>query len=224
MRPLPNQDTDSPTHKVIDVLLRRGPLTVAELTRELGVTATAVRQQVRRLADEGWLTRTRRGRGLGRPADMFAISKNTRRLIAAGGPDVSQLLIQAIADLDGEDKARAILQHVNQRMVDAARPGVSAGPASERVDRLATFLERQGIVVESGSSPRGQRLAIFTCPYAGLVEDHRELCDMEQTTFSALTDSAVRRHHCMLDGHGACEFTFSPRDGAAGPDKGQSEM
>lgn len=210
MQWLPNQSEDSPTHRIIEALLRRGPLTVADLARELGVTATAVRQHVNHLADEGWLVRTRRSLGPGRPAGLFTVSERTRRLFGASGPDLSRLLMQEIAELDGEDKARVILERVNQRMARAARPAVGGGPPPDRVRRLAAFLSHEGILAESDSVSHGERLAVFTCPYASIVDEHRELCEMERATFGELTESPVKQQHCMLDGHAACEFTFSP--------------
>lgn len=220
---LPHQAQDSPTQRIIERLLRRGASTIVELTRDLGVTATAIRQQVNQLVDEGWLIRTRRSLGPGRPAGVFAVSEKTRRLFGAGGPDLSRLLVEEIAELEGEDKARLILERVSQRLARAARPAVGDGPPNERVRRLATYLSREGVLAESDAVPQGQRLAVFTCPYAGLVEDHRELCEMERSAFSALIESPVRRDHCLLDGHAACEFTFSPSCGGTNGHGGSAE-
>jgi DeoR family transcriptional regulator, suf operon transcriptional repressor len=221
MLPIADEAHDSPRDRIIRTLLHRGALTVTELTLELGVTATAIREQVNRLAAEGWLNRARRSQGPGRPAALFAVSEKTKRLFAGHGPDLSRLLVSEIAELDGEGKVQIILERVTRRMAEAARPAVGQGVLAERVRGLGTFLSHEGVLAESGAQPQGQRLAVFTCPYAGVVEEHRELCELERAAFSELTASPVRRQHCLLDGHAACEFTFSqddgPEDGRPGP-------
>jgi DeoR family suf operon transcriptional repressor len=215
---LPNQPPDSPAQRIIEVLLRHGPMTVSELGTEIGVTATAIRAQLTRLVGEGWLLRTRRNVGPGRPAGVFAVSERARRFFGAGGPDVSRLLMEEIVRVAGENKARAILERVSHRMAEAARSSIGDGPPAERVHRLAEFLSREGVVAESAEAvapARNLRLNVFTCPYNGLAHEHPELCDMERAAFSELVASPVQRHHCMLDGDPACEFEIG--DGPASP-------
>lgn len=182
-------------------------MTVAELMSSLGVTATAVRQQVNRLAGEGWLLRTHRNAGAGRPAGVFAVSEKARRLFQSGGPDVARLIVEELARSEGEDKTRALLERVSRRVTQAARPTVGKGPAAERVQRLAEFLTREGVVAESAA--RGLKLNVFTCPYGGLAHEHREICEMERQAFSELVERPVEQQQCMLDGHAACEFKIA---------------
>ena len=42
---------------MINLLLRQGRMTIAQLVEATGVTTTAIRQQVDRLVSEGWLAR-----------------------------------------------------------------------------------------------------------------------------------------------------------------------
>jgi predicted ArsR family transcriptional regulator len=214
MLPVADETRESPRDRIIRTLLRRGALTVTELTRDLGVTATAVREQVSRLTSEGWLNKSRRSSGPGRPAALFALSEKSKRLFTGHGPDLLRSLIREIAALDGEAKVQIILERVTRRMAEAARPAVGNGALAERVRGLEAFLSHEGVVAESDTQPQGQRLAVFTCPYSGVVEEHRELCELELAAFSELTASPVQRQHCLLDGHRACEFTFSQNDGA----------
>ena len=47
----------SPDRPLLDLIRRRGPLTVAEMASELGVTATAVRNRLARLCGSGMVER-----------------------------------------------------------------------------------------------------------------------------------------------------------------------
>ena len=155
-------------------LLRHGPLSIAELVRELAVTTTAVRMQVNRLLAEGWLVHTRRSAGPGRPAGVYALSDRARREIGVrSGPELSKLLLAEIAEQEGEQKAKLLLAGVSRRLAEAARQSVGNGSPEERLRRLAEFLSGEGIPAEA--PPEGARLTVFACPYAALSAAQKDL-------------------------------------------------
>jgi predicted ArsR family transcriptional regulator len=184
-------------------------MTVADLVDNLGVTTTAVRQHVNRLLAEGWLVRTRRRGGQGRPADVFTTSEQAKRLFAGWSDEFSKLLIEEIAEVEGPVRSREILQAVGRRMAEQGRRFVGEGPPVERLRRLADLLSQEGVLAETNGSPDDLRLRVFACPYRGVAHEHREVCEMERETFSELVGGAVQRHQCMLDGHERCEFSLS---------------
>ncbi|NLG44544.1 MAG: MarR family transcriptional regulator, partial [Phycisphaerae bacterium] len=99
--PFYDSESDSPALRIVNLLARRGPCTIAELVAALGVTTTAVRQQVNRLVARRWLIRTRRRQGPGRPADVFALSDDARRMLGGQAEELSRLLLEQIAEMPG---------------------------------------------------------------------------------------------------------------------------
>jgi predicted ArsR family transcriptional regulator len=205
---LPNQlGSDSPAQRVTAALLRHGPLSIADLVRELGVTTTAIRMQVNRLVAKGWLVQTRRSAGPGRPAGVYALSERARREIGVrSGPELSRLLLAEIAEQEGEQKTRSLLAGVSRRLAQAAKQSVGSGSPEERLHRLAEFLSGEGIPAEAEAPPEGARLTVFACPYATLSAPQKDLCELERAAFSEVVNSPVETHRCVLDGDAACEF------------------
>ncbi len=196
----------SPGQRIIKLLMRQGPMTISELVAALGVTTTAIRQQVNRLLAEGWLMRSQRRGGPGRPADVFAVAEEAKRLFGGQAEELSRLLLDEIERSDGPDKRRALLEAVGRRMAGSARPFVGQGHASDRFARLADLLSREGVLAEADRSGDELKLAVFTCPYHGVASGHREICEMEREAFSELLGDAVALDRCVLDGHPCCEF------------------
>jgi len=207
----------SSAQRVIDLLVRRGPHTMAQLVAELGVTTTAVRQQVNRLLANGWVTRTQRRRGPGRPADVFAISEEARRRFGTNAGELSRLLIEEIVDAEGPMRARMRLRRVGQRMAESQRSVVGEGPPLDRLQRLAELLSRNGMTVAVEQSGEGLRLMVFTCPFGGLATEHPEVCDMEREAFSALLGGPVQLRRCVQSGYARCEFGVSAEPPAPEP-------
>lgn len=204
----------SSAQRVIEVLVRCGPLTMAQLVAELGVTTTAVRQQINRLLAAGWVTRTQRRRGPGRPADVFAISEDARRRLGANLGELSRLLIEEIVDVEGPARGRMLLRRVGRRMAESQRSAVGEGPPADRLRRLAELLNRDGMMVAAEQSGSDLKLTVFTCPFRGLASEHPEVCDMEREAFSALLGGPVQLRQCMQNGQARCEFGVSAETSA----------
>lgn len=204
--PFYDSESDSPALRIVNLLARRGPCTIAELVAALGVTTTAVRQQVNRLVARRWLIRTRRRQGPGRPADVFALSDDARRMLGGQAEELSRLLLEQIAEMPGRGRRRALLQAVSNRMAQNAQQFVGDGPPGERLRRLADHLSREGVLAEAETGRGAQRLTVYTCPFYGVAVAHREVCDMERAAFSTLLGDALALERCVLDGHEHCEF------------------
>ena len=84
-------DEGSPARRIIELLLRQGRMTIAQLVESTGVTTTAIRQQVDRLVFEGWLVREGRRGGLGRPAHVMSVSNQTKRLFGQQSDDLARM-------------------------------------------------------------------------------------------------------------------------------------
>lgn len=209
---------ESRAGQIIALLARRGSLTIAELGTELGVTTTAVRQQVNRLLYEGWIERGRRHKGPGRPADVLSLSEQGRRLFAGDVGDFARLLLDELTRVEGPAKVHALLKRVFDRLNAelAGRLG-TAGDATERVQRLAALLAERGTVADATATDDGVRLSVYTCPFHGLGGHNLELCELERETLSRLTGHEARLDQCLASGHARCEFQVALRPAARQP-------
>ncbi len=209
-------DDGSPARRIIDLLFRRGRMTIAQLVENTGVTTTAIRQQVDKLLSEGWLERQRRRGGPGRPAHVLSISEQTKRLFGRQADDLARLIVEETVARTGAETARDILKGVGRRMARMSHDQVGNGPTVERLKNLAAVMERRGMLVDTAQTESGMSLTIFTCPYPELAGQHREICDMEREAVSELMGGPVELHRCMQDGDHCCEFSMSANEVATG--------
>jgi len=197
----------SPAGQIVALLARRGGLTVSELARELGVTATAVRQHLHRLLYEGWVERGRRHKGPGRPADVLSLSDQGRRLFASDLADFTRLLLDELTRAEGYSKVQVLMRRTFDRLnADLAGRLGTGGNATERVQRLVELLTERGTVADATATDDGVRLNVYTCPFHGLAGPSLELCELERETLSRLTGQEARLSQCLASGHSRCEF------------------
>ena len=150
--------------------------------------------------------RTRRHGKVGRPVDVFSLSDQGRRLFAQGTGDFARWLLDELADTEGESKLRSVIAGVGRRMLRQLRPQVGDGPPQERVRRLGELLRKDGALNDVVTSDRGVTLKIHTCPYHGLGDGRRLICEMEREMVSELVGAEARLKRCSAGGAAGCEM------------------
>lgn len=198
---------------IVVLVARRSPIILAEIADEIGLARTSTQQQVGRLVSEGWLDRTARHGKPGRPADVFSLSDQSRHLFAQQGDSFARILLEEIADTEGESKLRALVKGVGRRMTRRLRPRIGEGTPQERLDRLSKLLSEDGALNDVTRSSRGSTLTVHTCPYHGLSEEHGALCEMHREMVRRLVGAKVRAIRRMADGHPRCEFELTVGSG-----------
>lgn len=211
----PEDESGSRQQQIVGLLLRRGPLTIADLADALGVAKTTLRPQVDRLVLQGWLDRDRRRQGPGRPADVFSVSAQSRRQSAQQTMgEFARFLLEAVADSEPRSKVTSVVDGVGRRVARALRPIIGGGPPRERIQRLSEFLSERGILNDVSQSKQGATLSIHACPYVGLAGEYRQVCAMHRRTVAELLGGNISSHRCRHEGHTCCEFkvnTASPK-------------
>jgi predicted ArsR family transcriptional regulator len=201
--------SDSSASRIIELVVRRGPLTVRELVDAMGLTTTAIREQVNRLRAEGWLVGSKRRGRPGRPADVFAASAKAGRLFAGQMEQLARLMVDEVLARESPQKRRELLRSVGEKMARDVRAQVGGGSARRRLGRLGRLLSEQGTLAEARRTEAGLHLALHSCPFGCLAEGHQEICEMERQTLSDLLGAAARLEKSCTNGHRRCEFTFA---------------
>lgn len=198
---------------VLDLLRQNQGLTVPELSEQLEVTATAVRQRLERLADVGMVARHKEGIGRGRPQFRYDLTPLGLRYSSASYADLATALWQEIIELPNPQQRSRILRRVAKRMGQDLKDSMPASlDLGDRLSAVASELGRRKVtasVIRSGQLPV---LEVHTCPYPELTGDDegRQLCELEQEMVSEAIGQSVQLDCCRLDGHNHCQFRPIP--------------
>lgn len=206
---------DPPAERILRQLKTQGPQGTAALAEALDLTAEAVRQQVQKLLDDGFIVgQQERAAGAGRPRQRWSLT-------AAGHarfPDAhAQLAVDLIASV------RALFGDAGvDRLVDARRDDnrraylESIGNArnlGERVKRLAAIREHEGYMARAERDGRDWLLIEDHCPICAAAQTCQGFCRAELELFrEVLGDEAqvVREQH-LLTGARRCVYRISQR-------------
>lgn len=203
-------ESGSRQQQIVALLLRQGPMTIAELAESMGVAKTSLRPQLDRLVLQGWLKRERRRQGPGRPADVFSASDHSREHSAQQTMgELARLLLEEVAETETRSKVTSLVDGVGRRVARLLRPIVGDGPPSERIRRLSDYLSESGILNDLNESKQNVTLSIHTCPYIGLAGEHSQICAMHRRILAEILGAETTDHQCRHDGQPCCKVTVS---------------
>jgi DeoR family transcriptional regulator, suf operon transcriptional repressor len=201
--------TESSDETLLNFLRCEGPVTIAALVAEMGVTATAVRQRLRRLMSQGLIERRTERKSRGRPNHRYLLTEKGERTAGTNLADMAIVLWEEIKSVEDPAIRRGLLKRIADRFVAKYRDRVGGETLSERMGALADVMRERDIPFVVNKSNELPVLSALACPYPELAKMDRGVCTMEKLMLSEILGNNVRLSECRLDGASCCTFTPS---------------
>ncbi|MCE9605587.1 MAG: MarR family transcriptional regulator [Planctomycetia bacterium] len=192
--------------RLLDLIGRRESLSIADLIQECGVTATAVRQRLTRLMEQGLIQRIKNSQGRGRPEHRYSLTDKARRQSGNNYADLAQVLWTELRNLKDEEVRRGLLQRVADHLTQLYRGEVTGSTPLARLESVKELLDERRVPATVGEINALPVLTVMACPYPELAARDRSVCSMEKMMLSELLETPVRLSQCRLDGHECCQF------------------
>ena len=199
---------------ILNLLKRNGPLDVAAVSRELGLTAAAVRLQLTRLEEDGLLRHSDEvpeGGRRGRPRHVYELTQAAEALYPKRYGD---LTTELLGYLGGPDDPRVdeLFEQRRRRRVAGALPRTADLPFDEQVAALTTILDEDGYLADAERLPDGSwRITEHNCAILTVAHGFSQACASELAFIrEALPGATVRRIAHLMDGAHVCAYVVSP--------------
>lgn len=203
------QNSSTPAGQILEYLLRNTTASIKDLEDTLGVTATAVRQQLVSLSAEGLVIMTRERQGVGRPRNVYKLTERSQSLFACYSDELALDLIHELLESEGTAKLRYLLSRVGDKLAGQYNRQMKGQVVGDRILELSVLLDRRGIRADIENADGVIILHEYNCPYHDLSSVHRDVCEMERDTFSQVLGADVTLGNCIHDGHNSCQFVVS---------------
>jgi len=204
--------SESSDRALLDLIRRRGPLTVRELTEETGVTGTAVRNRLSRLVGSGLVERKSLRDGRGRPKHTYQASVEAHKRLGQNYADLAVALWEEMMGTVEDRKLRRVLfKRITERLAEMYRSQVQGEGWEGRLAQLSGLLQVRGVEVEVARDREDLPfLRQHSCPYYELAELDRAICALERKMFEKVLGKGLRLSQCRLDGDRSCDFQAKP--------------
>lgn len=201
--------SESSDRELLDLIRRRGPLTVVEMADQLRVTGTAIRNRLTRLLATGMVERRAEHAGRGRPRHRYQASVEAHKRLGQNYADLAVALWEEMMTAVGDRKLRRVLfTRLTDRLAEMYRTRVTGEGWEGRLVQLSHALHDRGVEAEVARDAAGVSpiLRQHSCPYYELAEVDRAICALERKMFEKVLGQGLRLSQCRLDGDRSCDF------------------
>jgi predicted ArsR family transcriptional regulator len=186
--------------KILDYLKRNRTVSSREIARTLRMTPANARHHLGILASDGRVeVITQRQVGRGRPEKVYQLAGTL------AGDNLS-VLVDALLTEAGE---KVKVEALGKRL--AGDSDSASQPLMRRLSSTVKRLSEMHYQSRWEAGAEGPRIVLGHCPYAGVVEKHPKLCQMDAALLSELLGGQVRQTAKLEIGAGDlpyCAFVF----------------
>ncbi len=207
MRQLPPHD------RLLFLLKTRGPSTTDALSRMLGITVEAARQQLVLMQAEGLIDATPEIRGRGRPRQLWDLTAAAHRRFPDSHPELTTQLIQTIRTTLGEKSLERVIEARGEELVRSYTFALKDAPElGDRLKRLVSLRNAEGYMAEYRAEKDGYLLIENHCPICAASGVCLKLCRSELDLFTRLLGPAVKvvREEHIVKGSRRCVYRIQP--------------
>jgi predicted ArsR family transcriptional regulator len=199
--------------RVIKMLVGQPPRTVGELVDEVGVTRTAITEQLSEMVAAGFVERTiERCSGRGRPRHRYAATPAALVLLFANNQQlVVPAIWKAIEAIGGEELVRKIIRSVSRSMADHYRKRITATDPRKRIEQFTAILEQEGGLFDLANKNGHLTVTKRSCAFVSMFDEQRNVCAIDLELMSSIAGCPVKLISCRHDGDPCCQFDVEPR-------------
>jgi predicted ArsR family transcriptional regulator len=199
---------DTTRQRILEQLSSKHSLSASELSQALGTTAANMRHHLGILLREGAIEiiEQRPGAGRGRPTHLFALTQQARAHNLDRLADA--LLRELLEGLQPEERLAA-LRRVARRL--GGQPG-GVGTLTQRLNACVSLLNTLNYQARWEARSSGPRLVFAHCPYASILPEHPELCQLDASLLEGLLEAPISqtaRLAASRQGGKVCIFNVS---------------
>jgi len=199
--------------RVLEILKERGGASVTELAEELGMAPVSVRHHLDILQGQGLVvvSRVRRRRTVGRPQQVYTLTEAAIDYFPNNLRELTSEILDEMKEVATPEQVKELLRRVAQRTAEEAPPPEEGQTFEERLIQVVEFLGRKGYLPRWEKDGEGRYLLhIINCPYAGVSEEHPELCQMDELLAHILLGTTPRRLSRIAAGDLRCTYLIEP--------------
>lgn len=184
--------------KVLTYVTKNRAASAREISRSLKMSAATVRHHLRMLSSDGRLEmESVRGReGRGRPEKVYSIPR------AALGDNLSALGDALLTEAGSRLKMEAVAKRL------AGDSDFASQPIAKRLNLVIEKLNQMNYHSKWEAGAEGPRIIFGHCPYAGVVDKHPKLCEMDVDLLARLVSRPVVKEERSETQKSTCPFVF----------------
>lgn len=198
--------------ELLDLIKRRGALSLEAATDELKLAKTTVRQHLLTMENQGLVTRRYERAGQGRPKVVFELAQGGKQLYPTQEPALLRDLLEFLKASGEQDKIELFFERYWEKRKEQFEAILNSLPGKKsdietRMQALRVFLESEGFMPQIERT--GSRVTVREChcPYPEAIRATQIPCKLESEFIKWALKTAVERTGYIPSGDSACSYS-----------------
>ena len=202
--------SENPTReRILFLLKKKGPLSIDDLSRQMGITPMGIRQHLISLERKGLVDYIARRYGVGRPAFLYKLTEKADDLFPKAYHKFILTTLKELEKNEGREKIEEIFRWRKEKILRDNKDALSEKKSlQDRVFALKDVLESDGYLVDIDMDDHNFILKEFNCPIARVASEYREACKYELQVYRELLRKEITRQECMAEGSPSCTYVI----------------
>jgi predicted ArsR family transcriptional regulator len=202
--------SENPTReRILFLLKKKGPLSIDDLSRQMGITPMGIRQHLISLERKGLVDYIARRYGVGRPAFLYKLTEKADDLFPKAYHKFILTTLKELERNEGREKIEEIFRWRKEKILRDNKDALSEKKSlQDRVFALKDVLESDGYLVDLDMDDNNFILKEFNCPIARVASEYREACKYELQVYRELLRKEVTRQECIAEGSSSCTYVI----------------
>lgn len=195
--------------ELLQMIKRRGSLSVDEAMEALGMARTTVREHLLQLREKGLLSRTSEPQGRGRPSHRYEMTRRAKVLFPSRDGELMGELVEFLKEEEAEDLVETFFERYWTDRTNAVKQKLQAAATDDlegQLEILRSILEEEGFMPEIDETDGTVTVRECNCPFPESVKQTRIPCRLEKNFFETLFQTVLDRVKYIPDGNAACSY------------------
>ncbi len=197
--------------RILLALKLRGGMTVAELSREFGITPMGVRHHLVALHGEGLVQKGILRRGRGRPSTLWSLTPKAQREFPSAETELLLDLLRICLEQKGRRKLHEMFSARTDMLLERHRPELEGLSLEQRVKKVTEILDKRGSLAEWEKTEDGYVIIEHNCVLSNVAREFPQLCAEELRWIQGMLDADVERLQHQAAGAPSCVFRVRAR-------------
>lgn len=208
---------------ILEILKERDGATVAELAESLEMAPVSVRHHLDILQGDNLICvdRLERKGHVGRPQQVYGLTPEANEHFPDNFASLAAGLVRQLKQVLPPEQVSSTFQAMAHQFAEELSPQLVGLGTEDRLDRVINFLNERGYLARwehnEESPDGGYLLHKCNCPYAGVSDEHSELCIMDQALIDSLMGEPCMRVQTMADDARCCTYRIGGDEVAFDP-------
>jgi len=197
---------------ILELLKERNGATVAELAESLNMAPVSVRHHLDILQGDNLISveRLERKGNVGRPQQVYALTSDANEHFPDNFAALAAGLVRQLKKVLPPEEVDAAFRALAQDFAGKALPTLADLSVEERLEKVTRFLNERGYLarweIDELAEDGSFLLHKCNCPYAGVSDEHNELCLMDQALINELMGESCHRIQSMAKDARCCTY------------------